>query len=161
MDRRTSSGADPGYETARIVFLGIATSPLLFAAVGWFFLRGSEPAGPPGFTAWIVWGAVGATGLGLWLVFRRRAVAPVTEWSRPKREAESFTPAKLQTNLAIAWAGAESVGFAGCIAYFFLDGSLMMLVSSLAATVLCAGLSMPRRDWFRTLEREAGTAGAA
>lgn len=161
MGFRTSPEADPGYETARTIFLGTATSPLVLAAIGWFFVRGAEPAGPPGLTAWIVWGAFGATGLGLWLVFRRRALAPVTEWSRPKREAESFTPAKLQTNLVIAWAGAEAVGFTGCIAYFFLDGRLFMLVSSLAASVLCAGLSMPRREWYRMLEREARSVTAA
>lgn len=149
------------YEAARMLFVAIATGPLLFAIVGWLFIRGAEPAGPPGLTAWLVWGGVGASGLMLWLLFRRRAVAPVTEWSRQKRRAESFSRANLQTNLVIAWGGAEAIAFAGCIAYFFLDGSLMMFASSLVATVLCFGLSMPRQGWYRTLEREAGSATTA
>ena len=152
-------GSEARYATARILFTAIALSPLLFVAVVWLFVGRSELPGPPGLEAWLVWGLLGGGGVALCLLFRRRAVAAMERWSRRERSEQGFTVATLQSHLVIAWAGAESVGLAGAIAYFFLDGSLAMLATALAASVLCFGLSAPRKAWYRTLEREeaAGT----
>lgn len=148
------------YENARLLFVSIASSPLFLAAVMWFGVGRSEPANPPGLTTWAIWGLFTLGGLAVWLLFRRKAVDPVTEWSGHKRSAEGFDAATLQTHLVVAWAGAEGVGFAGVIVYFFLGGDLTMLVSSLAACVLCFALSAPRQAWYDELRREGGAAAA-
>lgn len=155
-----ADGVEARYATARILFTAIALSPLLFVAVLWLFVGRTELPGPPGLEAWIVWGLLGGSGLVLCLLFRRRTVAAMEERSRRERSAEGFTVSTLQGHLVIAWAGAEVVGFAGGIAYFFLDGSLTMLATALAASVLGFGLSAPRKAWYRTLEREAAAARA-
>lgn len=159
MADRHGRQAEPSYDGARILFASIASSPLVFAAAMWFVLDRTEPAAAPGLDAWIVWGLIGAGGLVVWLVFRRKAVTPMTEWTARRRRAEEFDAAILQTRLVIAWGGAEGVGIAGVIAYFFLGGTLAMLVSSLAVSLFCLGLSAPREGWYRELEREGGPAG--
>lgn len=150
------SGSAISHARARVIFLALAASPLVLAGVLWLAHgRADAASGPPGLVAWVFWGALSGTGLTAWWLFRRMALTPVAEWSRHRREERDFTTAKLLTFLVIAWAGAEGVGFAGVLVYFFLGGSLAMLATSLAASVLCFGLSVPREAWFRTLEREA------
>ncbi len=148
------------YENARLLFVSIASSPLFLAGVLWFGVGRTEPAGAPGLATWAIWGLFTLGGLAAWLLFRRKAVDPVTEWSGHRRRAEGFDAAALQTHLVVAWAGAEIVGFAGAILYFFLGGDLTMLVGSLVACVLCFALSAPRKEWFDELRREGGAAAA-
>lgn len=154
MADRHGRQAEATYEKARILFASIASSPPFFAAVVWLAVGRTEPSAAPGVAAWIVWGLIGAGGLAVWLVFRGKAVTPMTEWPARRRRAEEFDAASLQTHLVIAWAGAEGMGLAGVFAYFFLGGTLGMLVSSLAVSLLCLGLSAPREAWYRELERE-------
>lgn len=145
---------------ARAIFTGLALGPLLFAGGAWYATAGGEaPLAPQELLGWIAWGTVSLGGLVTWLLFRRKAVAPMTRWSRHERAARGFTAARLQTYLVVAWAGAESVGLAGGIGFLF-TGSVAMLAVALAAAVLCFGLTSPREAWFRTLEREARAAGA-
>lgn len=148
------------YGNARLIFVSIASSPLFLAAVLWFGVGRTEPANPPGLATWAIWGLFTLGGLAIWLLFRGKAVEPVTEWSAHQRRAEGFDAAALQTRLVTAWAGAEAVGFAGVIVYFFLGGDLTMLVGSLVACVLCFALSAPRQAWYDELRREGGAAAA-
>lgn len=159
MEGRHGRQAEPTYDKARILFASIASSPPVFAAVMWLGVGRTEPFTAPDVTAWIVWGLIGAGGLGVWLVFRGKAVTPMTEWPARRRRIEKFDAGILQTRLVIAWAGAEGVGLAGVVTYFFLGGTLGMLISSLAVSLLCLGLSAPREAWYRELEREAEAAG--
>lgn len=161
MADRHGRQAEPTYEKARLLFASITSSPPFFAAVMWLAVGRTEPAAAPGLDAWVVWGLIGAGGLAVWLVFRGKAVTPMTEWPARRRRAEEFDAAILQTRLVIAWAGAEGVGLAGVVAYFFLGGTLAMLVSSLAVSLFCFGLSAPREAWYGELEREGGPAGTS
>lgn len=151
--------AEPSYDKARLLFASFGSSPLVFAAAMWFLLGRPQPSAAPSPDAWIVLGLFGAGGLAVWIVFRGKAVTPMTEWSARRRRAEEFDAAILQTRLVIAWAGAESVGLAGGVVYFFLDGTLAMLVASLAVYLLCFGLSAPREAWYRELAREGEAGG--
>lgn len=159
MDGRHGRQAEPTYEKARLLFASIASSPPFFAALLWLGVGRTEPFAAPDVAAWIVWGLIGAGGLAVWLVFRGKAVTPMTEWPARRRRAEEFDAAVLQTRLIVAWGGAEGVGLAGVVAYFFLGGTLAMLVSSLAVSLFCLGLSAPREAWYRELEREAEAPG--
>lgn len=157
---RDISDDEATHGNARLLFVSIASSPLILAAVLWFAIGRTEPSDPPGLATWAVWGLLTLGGLAVWLLFRRKAVDPVTEWSIHKRSAEGFDAATLQTRLVAAWAGAEAVGFTGVILYFFLGGDLTVLVGSLVACVLCFALSAPRKAWFDELQREGGAAAA-
>lgn len=142
------------YETARVLYVSIALTPPLFAALLWLGVgRNASPAAP-GIVRWMVWGLIGVGGLAMWLVFRAKAVRPMTEWTARRRRSEDFDAAILQTRLIIAWGGAEGVGLAGVIVYFFLGGTLAMLVSSLVVSLLSLALTVPREGWYRELQRE-------
>lgn len=150
---------DEAFETARKLYVGIAISPFALAAVTWLLDPGAGTGGTPGVVAWTSWIVIAGNGFLLWYVFRRKAVEPVTEWSRSRRAEEGYDADTLQKHLVLAWAGAEAVGFAGPVVYF-LGGNLAMLVSSLAVAALCFARSAPREEWFRTTERDAGVAQA-
>lgn len=150
---------DVTFETARKLYVGIAVSPFALAAVTWFLDPGAGTGGSPGVAAWIAWIGLAGNGLVLWFVFRRKAVEPVTEWSRSRRAEEGYDAETLQKRLILAWAGAEAVGFAGPVVYF-LGGNLAMLAGSLAVAAFCFVRTAPREEWFRTAERDAGMAEA-
>lgn len=142
------------FDTARRVYVGIAVAPFALAGVTWLFDMGGEAAGPPGVAAWASWILISGYGLVLWYLFRRKAVEPVTGWSRSRRAEEEFSAETLQKRLIIAWSGAQAVGFAGPVVYG-LGGDLAMMVSSLAVALLCFVRSAPRREWYRTATRGA------